>query len=105
MRNKGMSKKYILKAETGNYSLKGGNVEFRLKRGEASWAYFPLAYSILLTISIGIISVLEICYIYKILFIIVDSIALFYLCFFNAWFRNKIVGLFSRSKEMEEIRN
>jgi|GEM_PF-6598459 len=98
-----MSKKYTLKAGTANYSVRCGNVGFKIKRGEVSWAYFPLAYSILLTISIGIISVLEICYIYKILLIMVDSVVLFKLCFFNGWFRNKIVGLFSKSKKFEEI--
>lgn len=98
-----MSKNHTLKAETGNFSVKGGGIGFKIKRGETSWAYFPLAYSILLTISIGIISVLEICYIYKILLIIIDAVILFRLCFLNGWFRNKIVGLFSKAKEFEEI--
>jgi len=73
-----------------------------LKRGEISWAYFPIACSILITISIGLISVLEIQWFYKFILIIIVSFILFKLCFYNNWFRNKIVGIFSKSKEFIE---
>ena len=73
-----------------------------LKRGEISWAYFPIAYTILITISIGLISVLEIQWFCKFILIIITSIILFKLCFYNSWFRNKIVGVFSKSKEVVE---
>lgn len=79
------------------------SIEIKVKRGELSWAYFPIAYGILLTISIGMITVLNACYIWKILLIVADSYILFKLCFFSGWFRNKIVGIFSKSKEFEEI--
>lgn len=35
------------------------SLEIKVKRDEVSWAFFPLAYGILLTISLSIISVLE----------------------------------------------
>lgn len=92
-----------IKIDPAKFELKGGGVKFKLKRGEISWAYFPIAYGLLLTISIGIISVLDVFYVWKILLIIIGSLILFKLCFFNSWFRNKIVGLFSKSKEFEEI--
>jgi len=83
-------------------------MESRIKRGEKSWAYFALAYNILLTISIGCISVipdfgLNYFWIIKFFSIISVSSLLFRLCFYNSWARNKIVGIFSRSQEYEEI--
>lgn len=78
-------------------------MEMKVTRGEMSWAYFPIAYSLLLTFFIGIISVVDIWYVYRIGLMIVSAAILFRLCFFNAWFRNKIVGVFSRSKDFEEI--
>ena len=79
------------------------SLEIKIKRGEVSWAYFPLAYGILLTISLSIISALELRVVFKIVLIVIDSLVLFKLCFYNTWFRNKIVGVFSRSKEFEEV--
>lgn len=73
-----------------------------LKRGEISWVYFPIAYNILLTISVGLLSVLEIQWFYKFILIIIASIVLFRLCFFNSWFRNKIVEIFTKSKDFIE---
>lgn len=77
----------------------------KLKRGEKSWAFFPLAYNILLTISTSIVSVLpnDICsWIVKIILILFVSIFFYRLCFMNDWFRNKIVGIFSKSQDKIE---
>jgi hypothetical protein len=79
-------------------------MESEVIRGEKSWAYFPLAYNILLTVTIGLISLLpDFClnyfWIIKLLLIIFFSFILFRLFFYNDWFRNKIVGIFSKSKE------
>ena len=76
-------------------SLEGG-----VKRGEISWAYFTIAYTIILTLIVGIISLLDIInWILRVGIIIGLAILFFYLCFFNDRFRNKIVGFFSKSKE------
>lgn len=83
-------------------------VEVKIKRGEQSWAYFPLAYNILLTIVVGLISILPNFYcgvFIKFSLIILSSILLFRLCFFNRSFRGIIVNIFSKSKDMEEITN
>jgi hypothetical protein len=80
-------------------------VEMYVKRGEKSWAYFSIAYNILLTLFIGLISVLPSfpCGVFVKLFLILFFAYLFFkLCFYNGWFRNKIVGVFSRSQEMKE---
>ena len=73
------------------------------KRGNISWAYFPIAYGIILTIVVGIIQLLEIInWYWRILLIVVLGVLFFYLCFFNDFFRNKVVWLFSKSKEHKE---
>ena len=74
-----------------------------VKRGNISWAYFPIAYGIILTIIVGIIQLLEtINWCWRISLMIALGALFFYLCFFNNFFRNKIVWLFSRSKEHKE---
>lgn len=79
------------------------SVKMSVKRGETSWAYFPVAYAIILTLTIGIMSLVDIIsWILRIVLIILFAILFFYLCFFNNYFRNKIVGLFTKSKEHEE---
>jgi hypothetical protein len=82
-------------------SLGGG-----VKRGETSWAYFPIAYTIILTLTIGIIVLLEVIgWILRAGIIVGLATLFFYLCFFNDGFRNKIVWVFSKSKEhIEKIR-
>ena len=95
-------KVYQFITEPTQYHLKGGGASFGVKRGEGSWAYFPLAYNILLTIAVGIISCAENDARIKILAILLVSSLLFYLCFFGPSFREKIVELFTKSKEFIE---
>jgi hypothetical protein len=99
------------KKETSNLytvaiSLKGKSrvsVSGGIKRGDISWAYFPIAYGILLTLSVGIIQLFEIIsWYFRIILIIVVSLIFFYLCFFNGRFRNLIVRIFTSSKEFIE---
>jgi nitrate reductase NapE component len=79
-------------------SVSGG-----IKRGDISWAYFPIAYGILLILSVGIIQLFEIIsWYFRIILIIVVSLIFFYLCFFNGRFRNFIVKIFTSSKEFIE---
>jgi len=74
-----------------------------VKRGNISWAYFPIAYGILLTLSVGIIQLIEIInWYFRIILIIIVSSIFFYLCFFNGRFRNSIVKIFTSSKEFIE---
>ena len=81
------------------------SIEIKLKRGEKSWAYFPLAYNILLTIFTSIISVIpdfRYSWIIKITLVLFCFYFFYKLCFNNDWFRNKIVGIFSKSLEKIE---
>ncbi len=94
-------KKELIVTAKSSASLEGS-----VKRGEISWAYFPIAYSIILTLITGVISLLDIIgWILRVGIMIGLAILFFYLCFFNDYFRNKIVGFFSKSKEhIEKIR-
>src|SRR3989344_6260072 len=99
-------KDYRITAETGYFIAKGVSLEMRVKRGEKSWGYFILAYSILLAISLGLIAILpDFNYglLIKSILMVVISVFLFYLCFSNIWFRNKTVGIFSKYQEKEEV--
>jgi len=78
------------------------SLEVKVKRGEKSWNYFVIAYSALLAIVLTSISIVDISWEYKVLGIIFLALILFYLCFFNDWFRNKIVGIMSKSQEKNE---
>jgi len=76
----------------------GGTV----KRGKESWSYFYLTYGIASVIMMQIISVSDSLKNYKVVISVVNLGLLLYMCFFNGWFRNKIVGIISKSKEMKE---
>lgn len=83
-------------------------MSIKLKRGLDTWSYFPLAYNILLTITIGLIAVLPndlIDWRFKLILIILFSVFYIDICFYNDWFRNWIVGFFTKSLEHVETRH
>jgi hypothetical protein len=73
-----------------------------VQRGEQSWAQLALAYGIASVLVIQIINAANTATDYKILFSLLDLVGLLYLVFFNAWFRNTIIGLVARSKQKKE---
>jgi len=50
----------LFKEELTSTIKVSASVEGGVKRGEISWAYFPIAYSIILTLITGVISLLDI---------------------------------------------
>jgi len=95
---------YKLKTEAGKFGVKGGSLEMKVKRGDVSFGWFLVAYNIILTIFVSVVSIIPcIGFFIKFSLIILGSILLFKFCLFNGWFRNKVVGLFSKAKEMEEV--
>ena len=94
---------HLYKEELATSAKFTASAKSSIKRGDISWAYFPIAYGIILTIIVGIIQLLEIMsWYWRILLIVALGVLFFYLCFFNDFFRNKIVWLFSKSKEHKE---
>jgi len=79
-----------------------GGLSATVERGPESWSYFYLAYGALALILLELINTTEAFHGHKTLITIVDLGALVYLCFFNGWFRNKIVFVVSASKQKME---
>jgi hypothetical protein len=77
-------------------------LSMQVERDEKSFGYFNIAYGILLAIAIGVISVLYLDSEHKVLLIIGSALVLFWLCYWNGWFRNKIVGIFSKIQDLVE---
>lgn len=83
-----------LRRETG--------VEATVKRGEGSWALFPAMFGLLALVVVEVNNTTEAWKGYKTITTLADLAALIYLCYFSSWFRNKTVGAFVRSRNMEE---
>jgi len=90
----------LLYAIRGERKMKQGMAS--VKRGEKSWNHLYLAYGILSVVVTQIISISEFGKGYKVLITVVDLVVLFYLAFFNSWFRNKIIGFIVASQTKEE---
>ena len=82
---------------------KNSKLGIKVKRGNTSWEYLIISYNILTIFFIAIVSVSIYFNEYRIIIIIVDQIFLVYLCFFSDWFKNKIIGTFSKIKSLEDI--
>jgi len=99
-------KEYKLEVETGKFNLNMSPVELKVKRGELSFGWLLVAYNIMLTIFVGIVSIIPYkSFLAKLVLIILGSIFIFKFCLFNQWFRNKVIGIFSKAKETEEVSN
>lgn len=71
------------------------SVEIRVKRGEKSFGWFVIAFTSLLAFGLAIITTLSLGKI-TVAIILLYTILIFWLCFLSDWFRNKIVGWFSK---------
>lgn len=68
-------------------------------RGPEGFGYFIIIYNVLSLILISITMVTVFFKDYTAIIIIFNQILLFYPCLYSPWFRNKIVGFFSRLKK------
>lgn len=82
--------------------FRNGQCVATIKRGEQSWKDFNLVYGILALIVLQVINTSEAFKGYKTFITLLDLGLLLYLCFYNGWFRNKVLGLLVKSREMEE---
>jgi len=72
-----------------------GTARISVNRGEASWDYFALAWTVLSVFVIeanGLYNS-KITANYSIAILIIDLCLITYLCFLSSWFRNKAIGL------------
>jgi hypothetical protein len=73
-----------------------------VKRGKESWTNFHLMYGLLAVVFVEVINTTESLKGFKTIITVTDLSFLFYLCFFNGWFRNKTIGIIVASQNMEE---
>lgn len=67
-----------------------------VKRGEKGNTVFYIFYGIISVILLQIVSITKEAEGYKVFFIILDLLLVLYLCFFNSWSRNKIIGIYGK---------
>jgi len=75
------------------------SLEKRIKRGKESWSFIYFVFGILLALGFTFINILPIRWNYKITIFIVGTPVLIYLCLFNTWFQNKLIGLKNKLEE------
>ncbi|MFZ2193483.1 MAG: hypothetical protein WAV31_04540 [Candidatus Moraniibacteriota bacterium] len=75
---------------------------FKIRRGKESFDFFIVAFNVLATLLIAVISISDIQSIYKIILIFFSIFGSYYLCFKGPHSRNLIVGFFMKAKEHED---
>ena len=80
-------------------------INIKVKRGSQSFNYFVVAFGALSSISLAIVSIVEVYWPIKVISLIVSLVICFYFCFWNDWFRNKIVGVMSKIQDKIEDRD
>ena len=65
-----------------------------VKRGDASMAFLYIVYGIATVIYTLLVQIAESAQGHKVVLIVLDYGLLTYLCFFNSWFRNKLIELY-----------
>jgi hypothetical protein len=73
-----------------------------LQRGKESWQKLYIGFGIASLVIVQLISISEFARGYKVIISVIDLAGLIYLVFYNAWFRDKVIGLISKSEEMKE---
>jgi hypothetical protein len=77
-------------------------VRLSLTRGPGSWKKFGIAYGVSSVLILQLINSSETFVGHKVLLSLFNIAALFYLCFLNGWFRNKIIGWIDRWEKTPE---
>jgi len=71
-------------------------------RGEKSMSKLHSVYVAMTFLIVLVILNVQIIENHRVIFIVIDVGVLAYLCFFNAWFRNKLIGWIFKSASIEE---
>jgi hypothetical protein len=83
---------------------KQSNLKMSIKRGEKGWEDLTLVFGIASIVLMQIINSADALHGYKTIISITNLFMLIVLVFYNGWCRNKIIGLITRSKTIEEKR-
>jgi hypothetical protein len=77
-------------------------IAMALTRGDESWKCFVFVYTTTALIFLELINTTKAVDDYKTIITIANMAMLLYLCFYNSWFRNQIVGIVMKSKDKVE---
>ncbi len=86
--------RWVIKRRTGAIAI--------ITRGEESWQKLYIAFGIASLVILQLVNLSEFGRGYKVIISIIDLVCLVYLTFYNAWFRDKIIAIISKSKDMKE---
>lgn len=73
----------------------------RVTRGDATMAVFYGFYAVLSGLFIAICLQVEVAKNHRVLWVLTDAILIAYVCIFNTWFRNKLLGWIEHLKQIE----
>ncbi len=65
-------------------------------RGDRSMNFLYVFYGVTTVVYTLIVQIADVAVGYKAAIVAADYLALTYLCFFNGWFRNKLIGIYGR---------
>jgi hypothetical protein len=102
----GLMRRLIDAAVTPVQRLLGGgrtvgmsaSIELSVKRGDVSWGYLATVYGGFSAVVFAIPLAVESAKPYRIVLSVLNLAAALYLCFFNGWFRNKVIGMIGRAR-------
>lgn len=80
----------------------GGGLSLKVIRSEGSMAKFYAAYGALTGVFITIAVAADYAQRHRTFFVLLDVILVAYLCLFNSWFRNKLIGWTNALAEFEK---
>jgi len=80
---------------------KNSGVSLKVKRGPQSMGYFYGTYLALTSIFVALSLHVELASSHRVFFVLLDTILIAYVCLFNPWFRNKLLGWINRVSELE----
>ena len=77
-------------------------VSLTVQHGNESWGKFNLAYGVFALVILQTINTTEALKGYKTVVTALDLSLLFYLCFFNKWFRERTLRVINHSQQMKD---
>ena len=69
-----------------------GGPTVQIKRGETSMGYFYATYVAISGLLVAICLSVDVAKDHRVFWVLLDTIAVAYICVFNMWFRNRLVG-------------
>jgi hypothetical protein len=79
-----------------------GKSKVSVIRGEVSMNYFYAAYAVINGLLVAICLSVDITKNHRVIWVIIDTILVAYLCIFNQWFRNILIGWIDRISKIEK---